>query len=65
MLPLLIASVGTIVATCCVFMISYAMRPLLVLDLLFFLVLMPIATVGWSVVVLRRLWFRQWTAALV
>lgn len=64
-LPLLIASVGTIVATCCVFMIAYAMRPQLVLDLLFFLVLMPIATVGWSVVVLRRLWFRQWTAALV
>ncbi|WP_425067423.1 hypothetical protein [Reyranella sp.] len=45
-------------------MMTYAMRPLFVLDLLFFLVLVPISVIGWSVVVLRRLWFRQWTAAL-
>lgn len=64
-LPLLIASVGTIVVTCCVFMIFYAMRPLLVLDLLFYFVLMPIAVIGWTMVMLRRLWVRQWSAALV
>ena len=45
-------------------MTIYAMRPLLALDLLFFFVLVPISVIGWSAVVLRRLWLRQWSAAL-
>lgn len=45
-------------------MMIYAMRPQLLLDLLFLLVLMPISVIGWNVVVLRHLWFRQWTSAL-
>lgn len=58
-------SPGTIFASCGIFMSLYAARTLLVLSLPFFLVLLPAAVIGWSLAVLRHLWFRQWTSALI